>query len=38
MIKSELERITNDDRLEAIDQGRYITVDQPEGEAAGELS
>ncbi len=30
MIKSEMERVANGERLEAIDQSRYLSVDEPE--------
>lgn len=30
LIKSEMERVANGERLEAIDQSRYLSVDEPE--------
>jgi hypothetical protein len=35
LIKSEMERVANGERLEAIDQSRYLSVDEPEN--AGDL-
>ena len=32
-----MERVKNGDHLQAIDQSRYLSVDEPQGDASGKL-